>query len=80
MAVEFLSIREFKGKEGIDSMKVLRNPKTGKLFLAGDNGKNYKVQGSINSSEDMSILVEDGKIEDACLINTSGGAEEIFAL
>lgn len=79
--VTFLTIKEFKNKVGVETMDVLKNPNTGKLFLACDNGKNYKVQATINSQKDMKFLVpEAGDINEACLINVSEGAEKIFTL
>ena len=79
--VSFMTISQFKTKEGIDKMEVLKNPNTGKLFLAGDNGKNYKVEAKINGSAEMKFLVpEDGNINEACLVNVKPGAEVIFSL
>jgi hypothetical protein len=81
MEVQFLTINEFKTKVGATSMKILKNPKTSKLFLAGDNGQNYKVQQAIDGSKEMKILVpESGDIADACLTNVKAGAVEIFSI
>ena len=78
--VHFLTVDEFKEEIGASTIQVLKNPKTGKLFMSA-NGNSYKVQQDIDAGEDMKILVpDDGGIEDACLVNVAGGAEEQFTL
>ena len=79
--VTFLTTSEFKTQEGISSIEVLRNPKTGKLFLSGDNGKNYRVEQAITKTKPMKFLVpETGELSDACLVNVKPGAELQFSL
>ena len=79
--VSFLSVSEFKTQTGINTMEVLRNPNTNKLFLAGDNGVNYKCEQLIDSSKTMKMLVpENGALTDACLVNVKPGAIVEFSL
>mgnify|MGYP000365568739 CR=1 FL=1 len=78
--VQFLTIEEFKSKIGAESAQILKNPNTGKLFLAASNGENFKVQQEINPKEEMKILVPDGDISEACLTNVKPGAEVIAQL
>ena len=79
--VTFLTVNEFKNKVGASILQVLKNPKTGKLFLAGDNGVNYKVQQTISGNEEMKMLIpESGIITEACLTNVKPGAEVKFTL
>jgi hypothetical protein len=79
--VTFLTVSEFKTKTGTSSMQVLKNPNTGKLFLASDNGQNYKVQQAIDGNQEMKMLVpESGNLADACLTNVKPGAEVKFSL
>ena len=78
--VQFLTIEEFKKQISAESMQVLKNPNTGKLFLAASNGENYKVQQEIDTTKEMKILVPEGNITDACLTNVKPGAEVIAQL
>jgi hypothetical protein len=77
--VTFMSVEDFKGQVGATSMEVLKNPKTGKLFLSA-GGNSYRVQQNISKSEEMRMLVPEEGISDACLVNVSGGAETQFSL
>lgn len=78
--VSFMSINQFKDQVEATEISVLKNPKTGKLFMSA-NGETYKVQQDINPKEEMRILVpKEGGLEEACLVNVSGGAEEQFTL
>lgn len=78
--VSFITVDEFKEQLGVSSIQVLKNPKTGKIF-ASAGGNAYKVQQDINPSEDMKVLVPEGAgLDEACLINVAGGAEEQFSV
>ena len=79
--VTFMSVNQFKEQVGVTKFEVLRNPKTSKLFLAGDNGENYKVEQAIDKSKEMKMLVPDeGGLTEACLINIKPGATVQFTL
>ena len=78
--VTFLTVSQFKHETGANSFEVLRNPKTGKLFMASDSGVNYKVQGDIDPSKEMKMLVPIEGLSEACLVNVSPGAELQFTL
>ena len=78
--ISFITVSEFKEQIGTASVQVLKNKKTGKLFLTADNGDCYKVQQDIDNSLDMKMLIKDDNISDACLVNVSGGAETVFSL
>jgi hypothetical protein len=78
--VKFISIESFKTQVGTTKVQILRNEKTGKLFMSTDSGDTYRVQADINQKEEMRILVPETGIEDACLINVSGGATNVFSL
>lgn len=67
--VVYLTINQFKAQIGTASVKVLKNEKTGKLFLSTDNGDCYKVQQDINPKLEMKMLIKDGNLSDACLVN-----------
>jgi len=77
--VKFLSVSEFKTAIGATKLEVLTNPATGKLFMASDKGANFKVQGDIDTKERMVVLVDNGDLENACLIN-GGGADVLATL
>jgi hypothetical protein len=79
-SIKFITVEQFKTQIGTSTVKVLKNEKTEKLFLSTDNGDCYKVQQDINPKLEMKMLIKDGNISDACLVNVSGGATEQFSL
>lgn len=79
--VNFLTIKQFKQQEGFETSEVIKNPNTGKLFLACDNGQNYKVEAKINSGKEMKFLIpENGDMNEACLVNVKPGGEVMFSI
>lgn len=78
--VQFLSIEEFKMKVGKSTEKaqVVKNPNTGKLFLAiGD--LRFKVQQDFDGDKEFSVLVpEVGGIDQACLVNVRNAANNVM--
>lgn len=70
-----MSVAAFKNAIGASKIDILENPKTGKLFASADNGKNYKVQSTIDFKLSIVVLVEDGELDTACFINPGAGAE-----
>lgn len=66
---KFLTIAQFKAEINASELNVVKNPKSGKLFLSASNGSNYKVQGDLDVNESMCVLIPNGVIADACLIN-----------
>jgi hypothetical protein len=79
--VTFLSVSAFKNEVGVTKFEVLRNPNTSKLFLAGDNGENYKCEQALDPQKAMKMLVPDeGGLEQACLVNVKPGAEVVATL
>ena len=75
MALANMSVAAFKQAVGCEKIDILVNPKTNKLFASGDNGKNWKVQSSIDFKTSIVVLVEDGDLESACFINPGAGVE-----
>lgn len=78
--VKFMTVAEFKAAIGATKLEILKSPKTDKLFMSADGNRNFKVQGDINPQEDMRVLIPEDDIDQACLVNVSGGAEAIFTL
>lgn len=78
--ITFITVEQFKEQVGTTSMQVLKSPKTNKLFLSTAEGDCYKVQQDIDGSKEMKMLIKDGDLSEACLVNISGGAEEMFSL
>lgn len=66
-----ISVSSFKSEIGATSIDVVRNPKTEKLFMSSDNGKTFRVQSDIKLNEPLEILIPDGSLSDACLVNKS---------
>lgn len=77
--VTFMSIADFKEQVGANTIEVLKNPKTDKLFLSA-GGATYRCQQDIDKEGDMRMLIPEEGIADACLVNVSGGAETQFSL
>jgi len=78
--VKFITVEAFKAQVGTSRVSILLNAKTDKLFMSTDNGDTYRVQGDIDRSKEMRVLIPETGIADACLVNVSGGASEQFAL
>lgn len=76
----FMSINMFKQNVGATSLQVLRSPKSSKLFVAADNGVSYNCQQDLDTSKPMSILIPDGDLTKACLINPKSGADVLISL
>lgn len=77
MALNSMSIIDFKNAVGGDKIEVLQNPKTGKWFFTC-NGKNYRCHQSTDwntKPRNISILVEDGDLDGACLVPSGLGAK-----
>ena len=64
-----MSVKNFKESVKSDVIKFLRNPATGKLFAAADNGHSYKVEQAIDPKKPIVVLMEDGDTTTACFIN-----------
>jgi hypothetical protein len=68
--VEFFTWDEFKDYFSITKAEVVKNPKTGKLFVASGSNR-WKCQSDINFELPMRFLVEDENYADACLVNVT---------
>jgi hypothetical protein len=68
--VKFLTISEFKSLIGksAEQAQVVKNPNTGKMFLAIGSGS-YKCQQDIDSAKEIKVLIDNDNIDDACLVN-----------
>lgn len=69
MAIRNMSVAAFKNATGSTSFNFLKNPKTQKLFAASDTGEYFKVEGAIDFSKEIVILIEDNDLDTACFIN-----------
>lgn len=64
-----VSITNFKTMVGANAFDIIENPSTGKLFAAGDNGKNYKVEAAIDFKKEIVVLVDNDDVDSSCFIN-----------
>jgi hypothetical protein len=64
-----VSVTKFKEMVGANSFDIVESPSTGKLFAAGDNGKNYKVEAAIDFKKEIVVLVDNDDVENSCFIN-----------
>ena len=71
-----LSIEEFKARQKASSIQIVKNPKTSKLF-ASAAGKNYRVQGDIDTAKPIDFMYEDDTeqensgVENGCFVNSN---------
>ena len=77
---EFLTVEEFKSKinkAGVTA-QVVKNPNTGKLFLAVGELR-FKVEQKFDAALPMSVLVpEIGGLEQACLVNVKDASNNVL--
>ena len=67
----------FKEAVGTASIVVKESPKTGKLFAVADDGRIFRVQQSLDSTQPIEWIVPNGVLEDAVLVNKGCGARVI---
>lgn len=68
--VTFMTWDQFKEANNITKADVVRNPNTGKLFVASKDMK-WKCQADIDFEKDLAFLIENDDMENACLVNVS---------
>lgn len=68
--VEFFLWEEFKDYFDIKKAEVVKNPNTGKLFVASGSHR-WKCQGDIDFDLPMRFLVENEDYDNACLVNVT---------
>ena len=76
--VTFLTWDEFKEEMGIKKADVVKNPHTGKLFVAYKDMR-WKCQNDIDFTKDLAFLIEDGDMENACLVNVTSSNNTVFS-
>ena len=77
------SINKFANANGLSSIEILKNPKTGKLFGSTDTGITFRIAKDITAlSDDLSVswfTPEDG--EASWMLHKQGqGAEKISSM
>lgn len=77
--VQFFTIQEFKDKLNMSNEKaqVVKSPLTQKLFLSIGTS-NFKCQQDIDSQKEMKILVDNGALTEACLVNVKESANNVL--
>lgn len=70
--ITFMTVTEFKAAFDCTKIDIVRNPNTNKLFASCNNGKTLRCKGDLDMTLPISVLVPDGVLEDACIINGSG--------
>lgn len=76
--VTFLTWEEFKEELGITKAEVIKNPNTGKLFVA-HRAKRWKCQADIDFKKDLAFLIEDGDLDNACLVNVTSTDNSVYS-
>jgi len=75
--VTFMSLADFKAAIGVAKLDIVKNPKTGKLFMSANN-KAWKCKADIDLQSPLAILIpENGNLDEACLVN--GSSENVLA-
>lgn len=78
--IKFLSINEFKLAAGLpvdEKAQVVKNPNTGKLFVA-IGSYTFKCQADIDGAKEMKMLVDNDNYAEACLANVKASAENVL--
>jgi hypothetical protein len=75
--VTFLTWDEFKEEMNIIKADVVKNPHTGKLFVAHRNMR-WKCQNDIDFKKDLAFLIEDGDMDNACLVNVTSSDNTVY--
>jgi len=76
--VKFYTVEEFKAALGVTTVKVVKNPKTEKLFCIADDLA-IKCQQSIDLGKPLAFICSEfdkkgnAKLDEACLINVEEG-------
>jgi hypothetical protein len=73
--VSFMTVAEFKAIVGVQTIEIVRNPNSQKLFVSAGTER-FKCQNNIDLKGSMSFLVpvdNNGEqlIEQACLVNVT---------
>jgi hypothetical protein len=76
--VTFLTWDEFKEEMGISKADVVKNPNTGKLFVAHKNMR-WKCQNDIDFKKDLAFLIEDNDMDNACLVNVTSSDNTVYS-
>lgn len=76
--VSFLTWEEFKDAMDIKKADVVKNPHTGKLFVAYKDMR-WKCQNDIDFKKDLAFLIEDGDMDNACLVNVTSSDNTVFS-
>lgn len=64
-----VSVAVFKEMVKASTFDIVESPTTHKLFAAGDNGKNYKVEAAIDFTKEIVVLVDNDDVDASCFIN-----------
>lgn len=80
MALRNMSVDNFKKLTGAAKFNFLINPKTSKLFVAGDDGKNYKAEQEIDYKKPIVVLIDGDDLDTACFINERSDIKPEFTL
>jgi len=67
-----ISIADFKANNNVTALNVVKNPKTGKLFVEGNNKTLAAVSTKWDSSKDSEFVeLIDGETTVLCLVNSN---------
>lgn len=78
--MRFITVAQFKQEAGINNIKAVLSPKTGKKFLDCD-GVTYRMEQKFDSTLPHKFMIGDGEtIEDACLVNIKEQDNTLFTL
>ncbi len=75
--IQTFGIQEFKQNFACQTIEILRSPKTNKIFASCSNGKTLKVEQAIDLTKPVVVLVEDGDLDLACIINKREAATSL---
>lgn len=66
----FITVEELKTKLGATAINIVKSPKTNKLFGNTSNGKNLKVEQTLDSTKEVRFMYEsDDTFDSGCIVN-----------
>jgi len=79
MALKNITLAQFKLDNGVDTIDIVKSPKTGLLFASMSNGEKRKVQGNIDLTKTVEYLYDDTEdLDKGCFINPGNTGENVL--
>lgn len=78
--ITFMSVNEFKAATGVTTFRIAHNPATKKMASYANTGKVFKAQQDIDVTQDISVLIPNNELDNACFVNVKNQLEVAITL